>query len=115
MAIRYTPLELDEPQLFGIGLSGTVSRADKQNLLSLADRCLDRGKLHVILDMTGLTALGGGGARVVTSGQNPVWGRNSRHLVYSTGSSLNLLDVQSGRTTTIVSGLGKVSEPTWSR
>lgn len=58
--------------------------------------------------------LGGGGARIVASGQNPVWGRNSRHLIYSTGSGLNLLDVQSGRTTTIVSGLGKVSEPTWS-
>jgi TolB protein len=58
--------------------------------------------------------LGVGGARVVASGQNPVWGRNSRHLIYSSGSSLNLLDVQSGRTTTIVSGLGKVSEPTWS-
>lgn len=56
----------------------------------------------------------GGGARIVAAGQNPVWGRNSRHLVYSTGSGLNLLDVQSGRTTTIVSGLGKVSEPSWS-
>jgi TolB protein len=58
--------------------------------------------------------LGGGGARVVAAGQNPVWGRNSRHLIYSSGSSLNLLDVQNGRSTTIVSGLGKVSEPTWS-
>jgi len=58
--------------------------------------------------------LGGGGARVVASGRNPVWGRNSRHLIYSSGSSLNLLDVQTGRTTTIVTGLGKVSEPTWS-
>jgi TolB protein len=57
----------------------------------------------------------GGGARVVAAGQNPVWGRNSRHLIYSTGSSLNLLDLNTGRTTTIVSGLGKVSEPTWSR
>ncbi len=56
----------------------------------------------------------GGGARVVAAGQNPVWGRNSRHLIYSSGSRLNLLDVQNGRTTTIVSGLGKVSEPTWS-
>ncbi len=58
--------------------------------------------------------LGAGAARIVASGQNPVWGRNSRHLIYSTGSGLNLLDVQNGRTTTIVSGLGKVSEPTWS-
>lgn len=58
--------------------------------------------------------LGGGGARVVASGQNPVWGRSSRHLIYSTGSSLILLDLPTGRATTIVSGLGKVTEPTWS-
>lgn len=57
----------------------------------------------------------GGGARVVASGQTPVWAPNSRHLVYSAGSTLNLLDVQTGRTTTIVSGLGQVSEPAWSR
>ena len=56
----------------------------------------------------------GGAARVVAAGQNPVWGRNSRHLIYSSGSNLNLLDVQNGRSTTIVSGMGKVSEPTWS-
>ncbi|MBE2178996.1 MAG: PD40 domain-containing protein [Chthoniobacterales bacterium] len=56
----------------------------------------------------------GGNARIVASGQNPVWGRNSRHLIFSSGSSLNLLDLNTGRTTTIVSGLGKVSEPTWS-
>ncbi len=58
--------------------------------------------------------LGGGGAKVVASGQNPVWGRSSRHLILSSGSNLILLDVPTGRTTTIVSGLGKVSEPTWS-
>jgi len=57
----------------------------------------------------------GGGARIVASGQTPSWAPNSRHLIYSAGSSLNLLDVPTGRTTTIVSGLGQVSEPTWSR
>ena len=56
----------------------------------------------------------GGEARIVASGQNPVWGRGGRHLIFSSGPSLILLDVPSGRTTTIVSGLGKVSEPTWS-
>lgn len=59
--------------------------------------------------------LAGGGARIVASGQNPVWGRDSRHIIYSSGSDLILLDVPTGRTTTIVSGLGKTSEPTWSR
>ncbi|MFM8229623.1 MAG: hypothetical protein ACKOAL_00200, partial [Chthoniobacterales bacterium] len=58
--------------------------------------------------------LAGGGAKVVASGQNPAWGRSSRHLIFSSGSNLILLDVPTGRTTTIVSGLGKVSEPTWS-
>ena len=58
--------------------------------------------------------LAGGGARIVASGQNPVWGRDSRHIIYSSGSSLILLDVPTGRTTTIVSGLGKATEPTWS-
>ncbi len=59
--------------------------------------------------------LSGGGARIVASGQNPVWGRDSRHIIFSSGSSLILLDVPTGRATTIVSGLGKATEPTWSR
>lgn len=58
--------------------------------------------------------LAGGGARIVASGQNPVWGRDSRHLIFNSGPNLILLDVPTGRTTTIVSGLGKASEPTWS-
>ena len=31
------------------------------------------------------------------------------------GSSLVMLDTQTGTRTTIVSGAGKISEPTWSR
>jgi len=48
---------------------------------------------------------------------NPVWGPNSRHLIFATsnGSSLVLLDTQSGRRFPIITGLGRVSEPTWSR
>ncbi len=57
--------------------------------------------------------LAGGGARIVASGQNPVWGRDSRHLIFSSGSNLILLDVPTGKATTIVSGLGKATEPTW--
>ncbi len=59
--------------------------------------------------------LAGGGSRIVGTGQDPVWGADSRHLLFSTGSSLLLLDTQTGRKTTLVSGLGKISEPTWSR
>ena len=59
--------------------------------------------------------LAGGGTRIVGDGQDPVWGADSRHLVYSTGAALILLDAQTGQKTTLVSGLGKISEPTWSR
>jgi TolB protein len=59
--------------------------------------------------------LAGGGARIVAQGENPVWGADSRHLVYSTGSTISLLDVPTGKSYPVVTGLGKVTEPTWSR
>jgi TolB protein len=59
--------------------------------------------------------LAGGGSRIVAQGEDPAWGANSRHLIFSTGSSLVLLDTVKGRPVPIVTGLGKVSEPTWSR
>jgi TolB protein len=59
--------------------------------------------------------LASGAARIVAEGEDPVWGADSRHIIYSNGSTLTLLDTVKGRPTPIVSGLGKVSEPTWSR
>jgi TolB protein len=59
--------------------------------------------------------LRGGAPRILTAGEDAVWGPDSRHLIFSTGSSLVLLDAQNGRTFPIVSGLGKISEPSWSR
>jgi len=48
---------------------------------------------------------------------NPVWTRNSRHLIYATsdGSSLILMDTKNGRKFPILSDLGKISEPSCSR
>ena len=57
----------------------------------------------------------GGVARIVAQGENPVWGADSRHLIYSTGGTISLLDVPTGKSIPVVSGLGKVTEPTWSR
>lgn len=65
-----------------------------------------------VLDLTG------GGAHVVVAGEdaeNPVWGADSRHLIYSDGSSVCLLDVPTGRKVKVVSGVGRISEPAWSR
>lgn len=57
----------------------------------------------------------GGGARIVGQGENPVWGADSRHLLYSTGNSISLLDVPTGKSVPVITGLGKVTEPTWTR
>lgn len=56
-----------------------------------------------------------GGSRIVAEGQDPVWGADSRHLIFANGGSLILLDAQNGHRDTLISGLGKITEPTWSR
>lgn len=59
-----------------------------------------------------------GESRILSGGVNaedPAWGADSRHLIYTIGSQLILHDVPSGRTTPILSNLGKISEPSWSR
>jgi TolB protein len=59
--------------------------------------------------------LAGGGVRSLGDGEDPVWGANSRHLLCASGGSLVLVDTQTGARTSLVGGVGKVSEPTWSR
>ena len=56
-----------------------------------------------------------GSSRTVAEGEDPVWGANSRHIIFASGGSLTMLDTQTGTKVTIVGGLGRVSEPTWSR
>lgn len=60
---------------------------------------LDSGSIHV----------------AVADGENPVWGPDSRHLVFSRATGLYLFDIVTGRETRLVSDLGQISEPTWSR
>jgi len=56
-----------------------------------------------------------GATSVLAAGEDPAWGASSRHLIFSTGSSIVLLDALNGRQVPIITGLGKVTEPTWSR
>jgi TolB protein len=59
--------------------------------------------------------LDSGSTRVaVAEGGNPVWGPDSRHIIFSRGNGLYLFDTVSGRETRLVSDLGQISEPTWS-
>lgn len=62
-----------------------------------------------------VTDLAAGGTRSLGEGNDPVWGADSRHLIFASGGSLILLDAVSGQRSTLVSGVGKISEPAWSR
>lgn len=60
--------------------------------------------------------LDGGSSRVVANdGERPVWGPDSRHVLFARGSGLFMIDTVTGREARIVGDLGRVSEPTWSR
>ena len=50
----------------------------------------------------------------VAEGLNPVWGPDSRHLIFSRGTGLYLFDTVTGRETRLVTDLGQISEPSWS-
>jgi TolB protein len=59
--------------------------------------------------------LSGGGSHIVSQGENPVWGVDSRHLIFTQSGGLYLLDTVNSRKSKIVDGLGKITEPSWSR
>jgi TolB protein len=50
----------------------------------------------------------------VAEGLNPVWGPDSRHLIFSRGTGLYLFDTVTGRETRLLTDLGQISEPSWS-
>ena len=56
--------------------------------------------------------------RLVTGADDamdPAWGPDSRHLLFTQGGNLIMLDVQNGRKVKILDGLGSISEPAWSK
>lgn len=59
-----------------------------------------------------------GSNRVLTEGadsRDPIWGPNSRHLLYTENGTLCLLDTQNKSKTRLIDHLGTISEPTWTR
>jgi TolB protein len=56
-------------------------------------------------------------SQVVASGgaEDPAWGADSKHLVYTKGGALYMLDVETSATNRVISGMGRISEPNWTR
>jgi TolB protein len=59
--------------------------------------------------------LGGGGAQIASNGEDPAWGADSRHIIFTEGGALYMLDTVSSRKNKVLDGLGKITEPSWSR
>ncbi len=117
----YSSDERGGPQLFRIGSGGGSGRLVPTGFAYATEPSWspDGKKVAFTVRQGGFSIavmdLAGGGARIIAQGEDPVWAPNSRHLIYSDGSSLILLDTVKGRPVPVVTGLGKVSEPTWSR
>lgn len=119
--IIYSSDDRGGPQLFRISASGGSPRSiSTGHGYNTEPNWSPDGKKVAFNTRSGsfqvtIVDLAAGGARTVGEGQDPAWGADSRHLIFASGGSLVMLDALTGQRVTLVSGLGKISEPTWSR
>jgi HD-GYP domain-containing protein (c-di-GMP phosphodiesterase class II)/anti-anti-sigma regulatory factor len=88
MATRFQPTELKNSDLFGVQLSGAVGRADKQNLLDMAEKCLAKGKINLVLDMSELSSIGGGGAIILADFQKQLVAKGGEAVIAGAGETI---------------------------
>jgi TolB protein len=56
-----------------------------------------------------------GKSHLLGEGEDPCWGADGRHLVYSSGDALVIRNVNAGIQRRILTNFGRVTEPSWSR
>ncbi len=69
MPIAFKPLLLKNTRIFGVKITGTMGRGDRQHLQKLHRKCLENDKTDLVLDFTELVTLGGGGASILADFQ----------------------------------------------
>ena len=52
-------------------------------------------------------------SRVLSAGDDPAWGADSRHITFVYQGNLYVTDTYTGQSRAIVSGMGAISEPSW--
>ena len=119
--IVYSSDDSGGPQLYRISVAGGAPRRISTgfNYCTEPSWSPDGKKIAFTVRQGGFSIavveLATGATRILDQGQDPSWGADSRHLIYSDGSAIVLMDTIKGRKTPVASGLGKVSEPSWSR
>ncbi|MFI0347149.1 MAG: hypothetical protein ACH346_00025 [Chthoniobacterales bacterium] len=120
--IIYSSDENGSPQLYRVSSSGGSARLLSTGFSYATEPNWSPDGKRVAFNVRSAGAfsvavldLGSGSAHIVAQGENPVWGPDSRHLIFSTKESLILFDTQNGKSISVISGLSQVTEPTWSR
>lgn len=54
-------------------------------------------------------------SRVLSAGDSPSWGADSRHLVFAYQGNIYRTDTATGKSVAIISGMGSASAPSWTR